>query len=164
MKSGHHGQIAGFTLSGHILQNLSIMDALSDSFGRLPMALLDSRAPILHAIRNKRKQFLHQPMVYNFLGDDWIGGGWRLYSKSEAFGRGAFLIGCRQRPLASSRPTPAIPDHQFHVPFDAILPHPAHVSHPAPSVTCKHIRRIQPHHIPLDCILVYPVFNTPIPP
>jgi hypothetical protein len=88
-ESGEH---AGYTISGHILGNHSILDPLGDSFSRLPVTTIVPRAPILHAIRHGHRQFLAQSMVHRYLVDDWKGGGWRLYTRTERMWHGSVLV------------------------------------------------------------------------
>ena len=92
MKRQHHGEHAGFTLSGHILRNVSILDTKEEGFRKLPSSITATHAPIQHAIWHGHKLFLSQPMVYNFLCDDWMGGGWRQYTRHQKFWCQAGLV------------------------------------------------------------------------
>ena len=92
LRVDHTGEHAGFSISGHILKNASIMDPKSDYFSRLPTAINLSRAPVLHAIRHGQHGFLAQPTAYGFLLDDWQGGGWKAYSRSEKTRRAIGLL------------------------------------------------------------------------
>ena len=83
---------AGFTLSGHILKNMSILDPSGSEYHELPPTITASHAPILAAIRNNHKGFLSQMMVYLFLCDNWKGGGWNSYSFSQKLWYSAGLL------------------------------------------------------------------------
>ena len=92
-KSDQDRDISGLLVSGHILKNTSLMDPLKASYQRLPLAISSPRAPIVHAIRHGHKRFLEQPTVYQFLLDDWQGGGWRQYSVGPALLLATMLFG-----------------------------------------------------------------------
>lgn len=66
---------AGFTISGHILRNESILHPEDEEYEHLPLMMTKPLAIIQLAIKHENRAFLATPVVHEYLRAEWVGGG-----------------------------------------------------------------------------------------
>ena len=69
------GEYAGFTISGHVLRNQSMLDYTDPEFAQLPLIMTKPLAVIQVALKHDIKDFLAQPVVNRVMRTVWVGGG-----------------------------------------------------------------------------------------
>ena len=78
------GEYAGFTLSGHIMRNESILDASDPELAHHSPTILGKPLGIIHqALRHQQRQFLSQPVVHRYMRSEWVAGGTMELSYAE---------------------------------------------------------------------------------
>jgi hypothetical protein len=70
-------------ISGHVLRNQGVLDPADPENVHLPDAVSGRLITIRSAALFDQKKFLSSTIVYDFLHDEWVGGGWRGFTNKE---------------------------------------------------------------------------------